>query len=74
MGVRIEERPDGMVIHGGAHLRGAACQSHGDHRLAMTVAVAGLVARGETTIEDAEAASVSYTSFWQDLRRLARSS
>lgn len=71
MGVQVEELPDGMVIHGGARLRGAACQSHGDHRLAMSLAVAGLVAQDETTIDDAEAASISYTSFWQDLRRLA---
>ena len=48
MGARIEERPDGMVIHGPARLHGAVVDSHHDHRLAMALAVAGLVADGET--------------------------
>lgn len=70
LGARIEPLPDGMVIRGGAVLRGARCHSRGDHRLAMTLAVAGLLADGETTIEDAGAVDVSYPAFWHDLARL----
>ena len=71
LGARIEAREDGMVIHGTGHLTGAPCQSHGDHRLAMSLGVAGLLARGETTIHDAEAASVSYPDFWAHLSAIS---
>ena len=54
LGAKIEERPDGMVIHGGASLNGAECDSFGDHRIAMTMAIAGLLAQGETVISGAE--------------------
>ena len=67
LGARIEERPDGMVIHGGATLVGAECDSYRDHRIAMTMAVAGLIARGSTTVNGAEAAAVSYPDFWRTL-------
>ena len=70
LGARIEELPDGLVIEGVSGLRGAHCSSHGDHRLAMALAAAGLLAEGETVIEGAEAAAVSYPGFWDDLRRL----
>ena len=59
MGGQVEEIPDGLIIRGPTTLRGADCRSHGDHRIAMAAAVAGLVAQGETTIEGAEAAAVS---------------
>ena len=71
LGARIQELPDGMVIHGVGSLRGAACGSHGDHRLAMALAVAGLLAAGETTVRSAEAVAISYSSFWNDLDRVA---
>ena len=71
MGADIEELPDGMIVRGGRELRCAQCSSHGDHRLAMMLAVAALVAEGETQIEDAEAADVSYPAFWDDLDRIA---
>lgn len=70
LGANIEELPDGMIIRGGARLRGSLCSSHGDHRLAMALAVAGCLAEGETVIEEAEVAEVSYPSFWQDLETL----
>lgn len=63
MGARIEERPDGMVIEGSARLRGALCDSHGDHRIAMALAIAGLAAEGETTIRGAECIDVSFPGF-----------
>ncbi len=71
LGGRVEELPDGLAIDGVEELEGGRCQSHGDHRLAMALAVTGLLARGETIVEDAGATAVSYPDFWQDLRRLA---
>ena len=70
MGADVREREDGMEIRGGARLVGTACSSFGDHRIAMTMAVAGLMAQGETTIDGAEAASVSYPGFWDTLSAL----
>ena len=70
LGATIEEMPDGMIIHGGARLRGGRCSSHYDHRLAMALGIAGLVADGETIVEDADVVEVSYPTFWQDLRRI----
>ncbi len=71
LGAQIEELPDGMVIRGGKGLRGAECHSYGDHRLAMALGIAALVADGETLIHDAEAVTFSYPGFWQDLERLS---
>ena len=71
LGAKIEPREDGMIIRGrqagASELTGADCESHGDHRLAMSMAVAGLLASGETTVHGAADASVSYPEFWQDL-------
>ena len=71
MGANIEERPDGMVIHGTGGLVGARCRSHRDHRLAMALGVAGLLAEGETGVQGAEWAGVSYAGFWDDLNSVA---
>lgn len=71
-GVRIEEQPDGLRIEGGAKLRGVECQAHGDHRIAMMLAIAALVAEGETKIAGAEVADVSYPEFWADLDGVSR--
>jgi len=70
MGAEIEERPDGMKIPGGQHLHGAQLDSFGDHRIAMAFAVAALRAEGETTINEADAAGVSYPAFFRDLDSL----
>ena len=70
LGGRLEPRDDGMVIQGVGRLTGAPVESHGDHRLAMAAAVAGLAASGDTTIHGAEDASVSYPTFWQHLAAL----
>lgn len=72
LGVVIEELPQGMVVHGGGQLRGAEVDSHLDHRLAMSLAIAGLVAQGETTIHGAQAVEVSYPGFWQHMKSLTR--
>jgi len=71
LGAHIDELPDGMAIQGVGSLRGGACGSGGDHRLAMTLAVAGLLAQGETTVRGAEAVAVSYPDFWRDLEQLS---
>ena len=70
LGATMKEMPDGMVIYGGAKLHGAKCSSHSDHRLAMALGVAGLIAEGETLVEDAEAVGFSYPAFWQDVERI----
>jgi 3-phosphoshikimate 1-carboxyvinyltransferase len=71
LGVRLDERDDGMTIEGGARVAGGAVRSFGDHRLAMALAAAALVGSGEVRIDEAEAASVSYPSFWEDLARVS---
>ncbi len=70
MGVEAEETADGMRIAGRQKFHGAHIDSFGDHRIAMAFAVAGLAAEGETVIEDAEAASVSFPEFWETLAGL----
>jgi len=71
MGVRVEERPDGMAIPGGQRFRGARVASGGDHRMAMALAVAGLVAEGETVVEDAACVQTSFPTFVDTLNALA---
>jgi 3-phosphoshikimate 1-carboxyvinyltransferase len=73
MGAVVEERPDGLNVEGrrAGKLHGAEIEPHGDHRIAMAFAVAGLAAEGETVIRDADCAGVSYPTFFEDLNRLA---
>jgi len=71
LGVQAEELPDGMAIPGRQNFRAARFDSYGDHRIAMAFAVAALRADGESAIEDAEAASVSFPEFWETLARVA---
>jgi 3-phosphoshikimate 1-carboxyvinyltransferase len=70
LGAEIEERPDGFDVRGPTPLRGALAESHGDHRLAMTLAVAGLVASGETVVREAERIADSYPGFTEALATL----
>ena len=72
LGADIRETPDGMVIRGMGSLRGGVVGSHGDHRLAMTLGIAGLLSTGETVVRGAEAARLSYPNFWDDLRAVTR--
>jgi 3-phosphoshikimate 1-carboxyvinyltransferase len=69
LGAGVEERTDGLDIAGGRPLHGARVRSHGDHRIAMALAVAGLVASGETLIEGAECVAVSFPAFFDVLAR-----
>lgn len=63
MGADVEEFDDGMEIQGGKTLRGATIDSCGDHRIAMAFAIAGLFAKGETVIENADCVNTSYPGF-----------
>ena len=70
MGARIEEHADGLTIQGQTALHGAEVDSETDHRVAMSLAVAALIASGSTRLHRPEAAAVSYPTFWDDLERL----
>jgi 3-phosphoshikimate 1-carboxyvinyltransferase len=70
MGAGIETTPDGFIVRGPVKLKGARVNGRGDHRLAMSLAVAGLVADGETVIEGWEAMNDSFPDFPQVLNRL----
>lgn len=73
MGVMINEVEDGFVVKGnGAPLKGAQVNSHGDHRIAMSLAVAALIANGDTTINNAGAVNISFPAFWQLLNKICR--
>ena len=70
MGADITALPDGFIVKGPTQLRGTTVDAAGDHRIAMTLAVAALTAEGETTITGWDSVAVSYPSFEQDLGRL----
>jgi 3-phosphoshikimate 1-carboxyvinyltransferase len=71
LGAEIEATPDGFVVQGDGGLRGGVLASHGDHRLAMLGAVAGLASREGVEVDGMEAAAVSYPGFEADLAALA---
>jgi 3-phosphoshikimate 1-carboxyvinyltransferase len=71
LGAAIEARPDGFVVSGPAPLHGAVVDSHGDHRLAMALAVAGLLAEGETVVQNADCIADSFPGFARILQELA---
>ena len=70
MGADIEATEDGMIIHGGKPLHGALIESHDDHRIAMSFAIASLAADGETSIDNPDCVTISYPDFYKDLERL----
>jgi len=69
-GARVGELDDGLEIEGVPYLTGAAGRSHGDHRIAMTVLIAGLLARGTTTLDDPACIDISFPGFAKILRDL----
>ena len=73
MGADIEGTDDGMIIHGGRALHGAVIDSHLDHRIAMSFAVAGTICDGTVEILNGECVNISYPEFYQDLYRLGQS-
>lgn len=70
MGVEIEETDDGMIIKGNQKLNGAVVYSHLDHRVAMSCAIAALIAEGDTTITDADCVGISFPNFYELLNIL----
>ena len=70
LGARIEATDDGFAVQGTGGLRGGTLEAHGDHRLAMLGAVAGLASREGVEVIGMEAAAVSYPGFEADLASL----
>ncbi len=70
MGATVEEFEDGLAVQGRQSLTGARINTHGDHRIAMAFAIAGLVAQEATVIEGAECAGVSFPGFFETLEKL----
>jgi 3-phosphoshikimate 1-carboxyvinyltransferase len=70
LGARIDVDADDLTIHGRAGLQGSATDSLDDHRLAMTFAIAGLVASGETSVGRPASAAISYPGFFAELERV----
>jgi len=71
MGASIEEKEDGLVIRGHTKLKGAVVESYGDHRIAMTLAVAGLVAEGETIIRNIDCVNTSFPGFLDKIAEIS---
>lgn len=70
MGAKVTATEDGMIIEGGRQLHGAVIDSHLDHRIAMSFAVAALAAEGETLIQGSDCVTISYPNFYNDLLKL----
>jgi len=71
MGVHVEEFKDGLAIEGSEKINSATVQSHGDHRIAMSMAIAGLTVKGETTVENTECVNTSFPGFTDLLDKLS---
>ena len=69
-GAEIIEKEDGLIINGQSKFHSAEVDSETDHRVAMSLAVASLLAKGTSKIMRADAASVSYPTFWEELAKL----
>ena len=72
MGADVEPTDDGFIINGGKRLHGADIDCQADHRIAMSFAIAGLVADGSTRILDDKCVGISYPTFFKDLNKLCR--
>ena len=72
MGAKITELSDGLEIAGGSSLMGTEVESHSDHRIAMSLAIAALNAAGTTTVGGAEAAAISYPEFFDTLTAIVK--
>ncbi len=72
LGAQIEELPDGLTIQGSRAISGGSVSSHGDHRIAMALAVAGLFAEKETIIDEVESVQVSFPGFFDRLKDITR--
>jgi 3-phosphoshikimate 1-carboxyvinyltransferase len=72
IGADVEEHEDGMVIRGRERLSGAVCNSYGDHRIAMSMVIAGLFSQGETVVENCACIKTSFPQFMERLQSLMR--
>ena len=72
LGADIRERKDGVRITGRSRLKGAVCESHGDHRVAMALSIAGLSAKGTTHIKGFSAVNISFPGFLELLMKLTK--
>tara|TARA_Y100001968_G_scaffold18563_1_gene14581 strand:+ start:348 stop:1679 length:1332 start_codon:yes stop_codon:yes gene_type:complete len=70
MGAKVDEHQDGLTIYGGNNLKGCELDSEDDHRVAMSLAIASILANSNSTLRRSEAAAISYPEFWIDLTRL----
>jgi 3-phosphoshikimate 1-carboxyvinyltransferase len=70
MGADIKEREDGFAVNGPTKLQGAVCESYDDHRIAMSLAVAALLAEGKTVIKNSECIDISFPGFEKTLQKL----
>jgi 3-phosphoshikimate 1-carboxyvinyltransferase len=70
LGVNIKEKEDGFKIKGPSRLKGNFLESYGDHRMAMAMAIAAILAEGESVIREAECVSVSFPDFWNLLKKV----
>ncbi len=71
MGVEVEEFEDGFAVEGKGELKGANIRTYSDHRIAMAFTIAGLVAEGETYIDDVMCVQISYPNFYRDLTAIS---
>ena len=69
-GAKILEKEDGLIITGESKFNAAEVDSETDHRVAMSLAIASLLAKGSSKISRADASNVSYPTFWDDLAKL----
>jgi 3-phosphoshikimate 1-carboxyvinyltransferase len=72
LGVELEEYPDGISIKGKTSLKGATVESYHDHRIAMSLAIAALVAEGTMTINNPSCVDISFPGFFEELKRITR--
>jgi 3-phosphoshikimate 1-carboxyvinyltransferase len=73
MGANIQEKEDGFIVVGPSKLQGAACESYHDHRIAMSLAIAALLAEGKTVIKNSECIDISFPGFENTLQKLINS-
>ena len=71
LGAKVTEHTDGLSIHGTGSLNGGSGSSHNDHRIAMTLGIAGLLSKHEVTVKGADVVDISYPDFWRDLEFIA---
>lgn len=74
MGAQLEERPDGFEVKSGKQLAGTDVFSHGDHRIAMSLIIAGLAAKNETTIKGTKSIATSFPGFFDILNQISQNS